>query len=94
MLLGGDGVIEAAHNLNALAREIDWQADGDVHGSLEDWRDRNRAVFRAINAFHDSAREDLGVQGQVRGGIHPERDLLLPPARHGEQGPPGEIDAQ
>jgi hypothetical protein len=85
MLLGGDDVVEAAHALNALALEVDWQASGKVHGSLEDWRERNRSVFRAINAFHDAAREDLGVQGQVRGGTHPERDLLLPPARREDE---------
>lgn len=85
MLLGGDDVVEAAHTLNALALEVDWQASGKVHGSLEDWRERNRSVFRAINAFHDAAREDLGVQGQVRGGTHPERDLLLPPARREDE---------
>ncbi|WP_231607860.1 hypothetical protein [Streptacidiphilus albus] len=89
MLLGGDVVIEAAHELNAAAREVDWQADREIPGSLDDWRERNRAVFRAINEFHDSAREDLGVQGQVRGGIHPDRDLLLPPARTGGETPQG-----
>ncbi len=91
MLLGGDAVIEAAHELNAAAREVDWQADREIPGSLDDWRERNRAVFRSINVFHDSAREDLGVQGQVRGGIHPDRDLLLPPVRtSGEGGAPTE----
>lgn len=85
MLLGGDEVIEAAHLLNAVAIEIDWQADGTVPVTLDEWRDRHRAVFRAINEFHDAARRDLGVQGQVSGEQHPERDLLLPPARHAEE---------
>ena len=81
MLLGGDEVVEAAHHLNAVTLEIDWQATGKTPGTLDHWRDRNRAVFRAINAFHESARADLGVSGSVTGEIHPDRDLLLPPAR-------------
>ncbi|MYS22583.1 hypothetical protein GA0115240_142320 [Streptomyces sp. DvalAA-14] len=84
MLLGGDDVVEAGHNLNAAALEVDWQATGKTPGSLEHWRDRNRAVFRAINAFHQAARDDLGVSGSVVGETHPERGLLLPPARRGE----------
>lgn len=81
MLLAGDDVIEAAHKLNAAALQIDWQATGRVSGALTDWRDRNRVVFSAINAFHDAAREDLGVSGSVSGEQHPERDLLLPPSQ-------------
>ncbi|UQI47892.1 hypothetical protein M1P56_27925 [Streptomyces sp. HU2014] len=81
MLLGGDEVVEAAHNLNAVTLEVDWQAHGKITGSLEEWRERNRAAFRAINAFHDAARDDLGVSGRVTGEQHPARDLLLPPAR-------------
>ncbi|MGW6461920.1 hypothetical protein ACWF94_39330 [Streptomyces sp. NPDC055078] len=81
MLLGGDDVVEAAHDLNAVCLEVDWQAHGKVTGSLEEWRERNRAVFRSINAFHEAARSDLGVSGSVTGEQHPERDLLLPPAR-------------
>ncbi|WP_236241704.1 hypothetical protein [Streptomyces sp. CC228A] len=81
MLLGGDDVVEAAHDLNAVALEVDWQAGGKVVGTLEEWRRRNRAVFRAINNFHEAARVDLGVDGRVTGEKHPERDLLLPSAR-------------
>ncbi|MER7396910.1 hypothetical protein ABT381_15520 [Streptomyces sp. NPDC000151] len=81
MLLGGDDVIEAAHELNAIAQEIDWQATGKTEGTLEEWRSRHRSVFRAINNFHEAARTDLGVQGNATGEKHPERDLLLPPAR-------------
>ncbi|MCT9092598.1 hypothetical protein N4G70_27565 [Streptomyces sp. ASQP_92] len=81
MLLGGDDVVEAAHELNAFALSVDWQATGKVHGTLEEWRERNRAVFRSINAFHEAARADLGVTGSVSGEQHPERDLLLPPPR-------------
>ncbi|MEW2029689.1 hypothetical protein AB0901_04060 [Streptomyces roseifaciens] len=83
MLLGGDEVVEAAHDLNAAALDIDWQAAGRTTGSLEEWRERNRAAFRAINTFHDVARADLGVSGTVTGQQHPERDLLLPPRRPG-----------
>ncbi|MGW6743089.1 hypothetical protein ACWGDX_20575 [Streptomyces sp. NPDC055025] len=81
MLLGGDEVVEAAHELNAAALAVDWQATGKTAGSLEEWRERNRVVFREINQFHEAARVDLGVQGKVTGDNHPERDLLLPSAR-------------
>ncbi|MGI5196527.1 hypothetical protein ACQEVY_23245 [Streptomyces sp. CA-288835] len=81
MLLAGDEVIEAAHELNAAALKIDWQASGKLSGTLQEWRDRNRAVFNAINEFHDAARQDLGVSGSVRGEQHPQRDLLLPPSQ-------------
>ncbi|MFF2651722.1 hypothetical protein [Streptomyces sp. NPDC058045] len=81
MLLAGDDVIEAAHELNAAVLQVDWQANGKHPGTLEEWRDRNRAVFSAINSFHDAARTDLGVSGSVSGDHHPDRDLLLPPAR-------------
>jgi len=83
MLLAGDDVIEASHKLNAVGLQVDWQAMGKVTATLADWRDRNRAVFGAINAFHDAAREDLGVSGSVTGEQHPERDLLLPPPQRG-----------
>lgn len=81
MLLGGDDAIEEGHELNALVAEIVWQATGKVDGTLDDWRRRNRAAFRAVNAFHEAARQDLGIRGSVTGEKHPERDLLLPPAR-------------
>ncbi|MFE4174195.1 hypothetical protein ACFRR7_19460 [Streptomyces sp. NPDC056909] len=81
MLLGGDEVVEAAHELNAAALAVDWQATGKTAGSVEEWRERNRVVFREINQFHEAARVDLGVQGKVTGDNHPERDLLLPSAR-------------
>ncbi|MBT2507096.1 hypothetical protein J7I98_14605 [Streptomyces sp. ISL-98] len=84
MLLGGDDVVEAAHQLNVVALEVDWQAEGKVSGTLEDWRARSRAVFREVNEFHEAARVDLGVQGSVKGEKHPERDLLLPSARRDE----------
>ncbi|MFF4735068.1 hypothetical protein ACFY2W_04080 [Streptomyces sp. NPDC001262] len=79
MLLGGDEVVEAAHELNTATLRIDWQALGKTHGTLQDWRELNRTAFRAINTFHDVARADLGVSGSVTGAQHPERDLLLPP---------------
>lgn len=85
MLLAGDEVIEVAHDLNAASREIDWQATGKQPGTLDDWRERNRAVFRCINGFHEAAREDLGVSGSVTGESHPDRDLLLPSARQDER---------
>ncbi|MFJ5607976.1 hypothetical protein ACIQCJ_01010 [Streptomyces sp. NPDC093221] len=81
MLLAGDAVVEAAHNLNAAALAVDWQATGKTPDTLPTWRDRNRAVFRAINAFHEVAREDLGVSGTLTGDTHPDRDLLLPPTQ-------------
>ncbi|MFI1091848.1 hypothetical protein [Streptomyces sp. NPDC020917] len=81
MLLAGDEVIEVAHDLNAASREVDWQATGKQPGTLDDWRERNRAVFRCINALHEAARVDLGVSGSVIGDSHQDRDLLLPPTR-------------
>ncbi|MEV7427077.1 hypothetical protein [Streptomyces sp. NPDC091212] len=84
MLLGGDEVVEAAHELHAAVRAVDWQATGKVEGTLDEWRERNRVAFREINEFHEAARVDLGVQGKVTGENHPERDLLLPAARHAE----------
>lgn len=80
LLLGGDDVVEAAHELNASALEIDWQASGKTTGTLAAWRERNRVGFRAITALHEAARVDLGVSGSVTGERHPERDLLLPPS--------------
>ncbi|WP_327368701.1 hypothetical protein [Streptomyces sp. NBC_01217] len=79
MLLGGDDVVEAAHQLASAGAQVDWQAKGTAEGTLDDWRERNRVVFREINEFHEQARVDLGVQGSVKGEKHPERDLLLPP---------------
>ncbi|MFD0551387.1 hypothetical protein ACFQ0X_21010 [Streptomyces rectiviolaceus] len=81
MLMGGDDAVESGHDLNSLIAQIDWQATGRAEGTLSEWRQRNREAFRAINAFHDAARKDLGIQGSVSGEQHPERDLLLPPAR-------------
>ncbi|WP_329077555.1 hypothetical protein [Streptomyces niveus] len=81
MLLGGDDVVEAAHELSAAVRAIDWQATGRTSGTLEEWRELHRVAFRAINDFHEAARTDLGVLGSVMGEKHPERDLLLPAAR-------------
>ncbi|WP_405849183.1 hypothetical protein OG211_18315 [Streptomyces niveus] len=81
MLLGGDDVVEAAHELHSAIRAIDWQATGITTGTLEEWRKLHRGAFRGINEFHEAARVDLGVRGKVSGGRHPERDLLLPSAR-------------
>ncbi|GGO58410.1 hypothetical protein GCM10012287_56510 [Streptomyces daqingensis] len=85
MLLGDDEVVEAGHRLNAAAIEVDWQANGRRSGTLSEWRAKNRAAFQAINNFHDAAREDLGVKGNVTGESHPERDLLLPPAQRRDE---------
>lgn len=84
MLLGGDDAIEAGHELNTMLAEIDWQATGRITGTLPEWRERHRAAFKRINAFHEAARVDLGIQGSVTGEKHPERDLLLPSARHNQ----------
>ncbi|MFB7508797.1 hypothetical protein [Streptomyces broussonetiae] len=81
MLLGCDDAIEAGHELNVLLSEITWQATGKITGTLSEWRERHRAAFRAINTFHEAARQDLGIQGKVTGEKHPQRDLLLPPSR-------------
>ncbi|MEV6419850.1 hypothetical protein [Streptomyces sp. NPDC051662] len=69
-----------------VALAVDWQASGKTTGTLGEWRERNRAVFREINQFHEAARVDLGVQGKVTGENHPEGDLLLPAARRDDDG--------
>jgi hypothetical protein len=56
-------VVEAAHEFNAASRAVDWRATGKTPGTLADGRERNPTVFRAINAFHEAARVDLGVGG-------------------------------
>jgi sugar phosphate isomerase/epimerase len=85
LLLGGDDVVEVAHELNAATTQVDWQATGKSDGSLADWRERNRAAFARINDFHETARVDLGVQGSVTGERHPQRDLLLSPAQRNDE---------
>ncbi|MEU9452840.1 hypothetical protein [Streptomyces sp. NPDC048277] len=85
MLLGGDDAIEAGHELNAMIAEIEWQATGRVTGTHPEWRERYRTAFQLINSFHDAARTDLGIQGNVSGEKHPQRDLLLPEARGAEE---------
>jgi hypothetical protein len=54
---------EAAHEFNAASRAVDWHATGKAPSALADGRDRDRVVFRAINAFHEAAQVDLGVGG-------------------------------
>lgn len=90
MLLGGDDAIESGHELNVVLAEIDWQATGRVDGSLEEWRERHRAAFRAINAFHEAARADL-----ASGAASPARSTRSatcwsrPPAGRPPARPPG-----
>lgn len=81
MLLAGDDVIEAAHDVNTAAAAIDWCARGIVAGSLEEWRTLHRSVFQAINRFHEYARVDLGVTGSFFNEQHSARDLILPSSR-------------
>ncbi|MFC6064871.1 hypothetical protein [Streptomyces ochraceiscleroticus] len=45
MLLGGDDVIEAAHELNTIAGEIDWQATGKIATH------HRAAAFRAVSGY-------------------------------------------
>ncbi|MEV7393791.1 hypothetical protein [Streptomyces sp. NPDC091215] len=85
MLLGGDDTIEAGHELNAVIAAIEWQATGRITGTLPEWRERHRTAFRLINAFHEAARADLGIQGNVTGEKHPQRDLLLPEAPRAQE---------
>ncbi|MEU0875745.1 hypothetical protein [Nocardia brasiliensis] len=94
MLLGGDEVVEAAHDLNAVSAEVEWLATGQMVGTHSDWVGRNRDFFKAVNDFHDAARRDLGVQGAVSGDGHPQRDLLLPRTPEWDCLPPGESEAR
>ncbi|MEV6212604.1 hypothetical protein [Kitasatospora sp. NPDC051914] len=83
MMLADEGVIEAAHALNAAVLAIDWQARGLVEGTIAEWRGLHTEAFRAINAFHQVARDDLGVNGGFAGELHSARGLILPEARAG-----------
>lgn len=79
MLLGGDDVVEAAHDLSAVVRAIDWQATGKTPGTLEEWRELHRSAFRAINAFHEAARTDLGGERRsyaMMRKLWPEVDIV------------------
>ncbi|MGW4843982.1 hypothetical protein [Nocardia brasiliensis] len=88
MLLGGDDVVEAAHELNAVVEGLIWRARGDVAGIHSEWAQHFGSVFQAINAFHDTARADLGVRGRTRGEGRPERGVLMPPrSTETDQGP-------
>ncbi|MEC3953783.1 hypothetical protein VMT65_12155 [Nocardia sp. CDC153] len=80
MMLGGDDVVEAAHQLNAVVAELVWRARGEVDAPTDEWRQHYRGSFRAINVFHEAVRADLGTRGSVTGVTHPERDILMPPA--------------
>lgn len=81
MLLAEDGVVEAAHRLNAAAHAIDWRARGTTEGTLDEWRELHKTAFQAINGFHEAARDDLGVSGNFHGEEHGSRDLILPHTR-------------
>lgn len=81
MLLAEDGVVDAAHRLNAAAHAIDWRARGTTDGTLEEWRQLHKTAFQAINRFHEAARDDLGVSGNFHGEEHGARDLVLPRTR-------------
>ncbi len=79
MLLGGDDVVEAAHELNAVVEGLIWRSRGDVVCAHSEWMQHFGSAFQAINAFHDAARADLGVRGRTRGEGRPERGVLMPP---------------
>ncbi|MFF2065841.1 hypothetical protein ACFVWZ_29270 [Streptomyces sp. NPDC058200] len=78
MLLAEDGVIAAAHELNAASLAIDWRARGATQGTLEEWRELHKTAFAAINGFHEAARDDLGVNGRFHGDQHSSKELILP----------------
>ncbi|MGW3038486.1 hypothetical protein ACWC9T_00230 [Kitasatospora sp. NPDC001159] len=81
MMLAGERVIEAGHAVNVATLEIDWRARGLVDGTLAEWRELHAEAFRAINAFHDEARADLGVNGLFAYRRHSDRGLILPASR-------------
>ncbi|TWE18623.1 MULTISPECIES: hypothetical protein [Streptomycetaceae] len=81
MMLADEGVIEAAHAVNTATLAIDWRARRLVEGTLTEWRALHTEIFRAINAFHEVARADLGVNGGFAGDRHSARGLILPNAR-------------
>lgn len=87
MLLAHEDVIEAAHAVNTATKAVDWRARGTTEGPLSEWRDLNREAFRAINAFHEAARADLGVLGTFQSADHSARALILPESRRESQPP-------
>lgn len=78
MMLAGQDVIEASHDLNRAVLEIDWRSRDLTQGDIDAWRQLHRQAFSAINVLHGHIRVDLGVSGGFDGESHGSRDLLLP----------------
>ncbi|MET8681146.1 hypothetical protein ABZW18_27105 [Streptomyces sp. NPDC004647] len=83
MLLAGDDVVEAAHQLNAAALEVDWQATGKIEGALEEWRERtriaeivelrrrgDRSVGQITYPRCSCSPQDMEAPGRWRRGMH------------------------
>lgn len=80
VLLGGAEVVEAGHELNRAVLAIDWRARELTDQDLAGWRSLHVRAFQLINEFHNVARADLGVRGELAAD-HSGLTLNLPPAR-------------
>jgi hypothetical protein len=65
-LIGGKDVVDAGRALNRAVWRLEWFARGFLDDSDgEGWDEAFRNYLAAINKFHESARLDLGVSGEV-----------------------------
>lgn len=80
VMLGGVAVVDAGHELNKAVLAIDWRARALTEGDVPDWRALHVRAFQLINEFHNAARTDLGVIGELPGD-HSGLTLNLPTAQ-------------
>ncbi|MBS2962091.1 hypothetical protein KGA66_03460 [Actinocrinis puniceicyclus] len=80
VLLGGAEVVDAGHELNRAVLAIDWRARELTDEDLPGWRALHVRAFQLINEFHNAARSDLGVRGELAAD-HSGLTLNLPSAR-------------
>ena len=80
VMLGGVSVVDVAHELNKAVHAIDWRARALTDEDLAGWRALHVRAFQLINEFHNAARADLGVVGNLPSD-HSGLSLNLPPAR-------------
>lgn len=65
VMLGGITVVDAGHELNKAVLAIDWRARALTDGDLPSWRAMHVRAFQLVNEFHNAARLDLGVRGDL-----------------------------
>jgi hypothetical protein len=77
-LLGSKETVSALGELNRAVWRMEWFARGLLDDDdREGWEEAGRAYRQAANRFHDCARRDLGVPGELR-----PRDLEPSPRPH------------